>query len=266
MISFKSVRKSFAGIPLLKNISFELKQGEKVSLLGPGACGKSTILKMLLGLEKPDQGEIQLLECDMINAPEPEKQKTLRNVGMAFQQSALFDFMTVEENLNFAMENMTDFSKTKMDEKIEYLLRTVKLPRTRNMFPFELSGGMQRRIGVARALATEPILAIFDEPTAGLDPVTSTIILNMINELIDLRSDKSMLVSTSSVEIAIRFADRVIIVHEGRIVGDGQWRDLLINGQEWVRYFLGIRLKGIDIRYAKELHLPKEFIEANWKT
>src|SRR5688500_9053652 len=123
---------------------------------------------------------------------------------MAFQQGGLFDFMTVEENLVFAMEHMTDMKSQEMSQKIDALLKTVKLTRTRRMFPHELSGGMKRRIGIARALATDPVVSIFDEPTSGLDPVTSTIILNMIHELGVQKDEGAQLVATSSVEIAIR--------------------------------------------------------------
>lgn len=264
MISFQSVKKSFGSHTVLGDISFSLAKGEKVSLLGPGACGKSTILKLLLGLDKPDAGEISLYGNDMVSATEVEKQNILKKVGMAFQQGALFDYMTVEENLLFAMDNMTNYDSVKKRDNITNLLNTVKLPKTRKMFPFELSGGMQRRVGVARALTTGADLAIFDEPTAGLDPVTSTIILNMINELVDLKEGKSMLVATSSVEIAIRFAKRVILVNEGRVVDDGLWQDMLVHGSDWVRNFLGVRLIGIDIEYARELGLPEEFIKQHW--
>jgi phospholipid/cholesterol/gamma-HCH transport system ATP-binding protein len=183
VMTLEAVSKSYDKIPVLKNISFRIQPGERVSLLGPGGCGKSTILKILLGLTPPDSGDVQLMDRDMVTASEREKQQTLRKVGMAFQQGGLFDFMTVEENLVFAMEHMTDMDAGEMSQKIDALLKTVKLTRTRRMFPHELSGGMKRRIGIARALATDPVVSIFDEPTSGLDPVTSTIILNMIHEL-----------------------------------------------------------------------------------
>ena len=260
MLEVKDIAKSYARKSVLDGVSFSLAPGEKVSIIGPGACGKSTILKIILGIIPPDAGHVDLLGVDMVHASEEEKQQILRKVGVAFQQGALFDYMTVEENLKFAMENMTDFSPRKMDDVVHKLLASVKLPRVRHMFPYELSGGMQRRVGLARALATHPQLAIFDEPTAGLDPVTSTIILNMINNLVDLKEERSMIVVTSSVEIAIRFAKRVILVHDGRVVGDGPWQQLLLDGSDWVRYFLGVRLKGIDVDYARELELPEPFI------
>lgn len=264
MISLNAVSKSFEDLEILRSISFRIDEGERASLLGPGGCGKSTILKILLGLVPPDAGEVTLFDTDMAKASESEKLKVLKRVGMAFQQGALFDDMTVQENLFFAMEHMTDFSDEKMTERSETLMRGVKLGRTLNMFPFELSGGMQRRVGIVRALSTDPEVAIFDEPTSGLDPVTSTIILNMISELQKGRDNVASLISTTSVEVAIRYAKRLIVVNEGTVVADGDWRELLMEGPEWVRHFLSVRLIGLDREYADQLQLPAEFIAAHW--
>lgn len=264
VISLQNVKKSFGGASVLKDISFSVEKGERISLIGPGGSGKSTILKILLGLMEPDDGEVSLMGTDMRVAKEEERQVTLRRVGMAFQQGALFDFMTVRENLIFAMENMTEMDLATMDKTLKHLLQGVKLGRTENMFPYELSGGMQRRVGIARALCTSPVVSIFDEPTSGLDPVTSTIILNMILELGGTSDETSQMVVTSNVEIGIRFADRLLVVNEGKIVADGPWRELLLKGPEWVRHFLGVRFIGLDLDYAHELKLPEEFIKAHW--
>jgi phospholipid/cholesterol/gamma-HCH transport system ATP-binding protein len=264
LISLSNVKMSFGGVTLLNDISFEIKKGERVSLIGPGGSGKSTILKILLGLLPPDQGEVRLMDLDMRTAKEDERQVILRKVGMAFQQGALFDFMTVRENLIFAMENMTDMSLPEMDQKLKSLLQGVKLGRTENMYPYELSGGMQRRVGIARALCTDPVMAIFDEPTSGLDPVTSTIILNMISALAGGSAETAQMIVTSNVEIGIRFAERLIVIHEGRVVADGSWKELLLHGSEWVKHFLGVRFIGLDLEYAHELKLPQEFIDKYW--
>jgi phospholipid/cholesterol/gamma-HCH transport system ATP-binding protein len=265
MIDLRHVSKSFGRQRLLEDISFHVAPGERISLLGPGGCGKTTILKLILGLLDADEGEIELLGHDIrrMNS-DTERREIIRKVGMAFQQGALFDFMTVRDNLFFAMEHMTAFSAQEMDSRVKSLLKAVKIAHSENMFPFELSGGMQRRVGIVRALATDPVVAFFDEPTAGLDPVTSTIILNMILELAGRSSERALVVSTSNVEIAIRFADRVVMVNEGRVVADGLWRDLILSGSEWVKRFLSVRLIGLDLDYARELDLPKPFVEQHW--
>jgi phospholipid/cholesterol/gamma-HCH transport system ATP-binding protein len=264
VIVLKNVRKSFGPVEVLRDISLTLREGERASLLGPGGCGKSTILKIALGLLAPDSGTVSLRGHDMVAARESQKREILRRVGMAFQQGALFDFMTVRENLLFAMENMTELDSMAMDQRIKELLAGVKLGRTESMFPWELSGGMQRRVGIARALCTDPQVAIFDEPTSGLDPVTSTIILNMILELGGRSKGHALLIATSNVEIAIRFAERIILVNNGEVVADGPWRDLLLDGSEWVRHFLGVRLIGLDLDYVRGLQLPEPFIAQHW--
>lgn len=249
---------------LLDDISFSVEAGERVTILGPGGCGKSTILKLICGLLKPDEGKISLFSEDLWSLTDVEKNNLLKSVGIAFQQGGLFDFMSVSDNLKFAMSNMTQLSATEMDDVVEDLLGKVKLARTKDMFPYELSGGMQRRVGIARALCTNPVISIFDEPTAGLDPVTSTIILNMIAELGARVKNSSLICCTSNVEIGIRFASRIILIHEGKIVADGNWKDLLLNGDEWTRYFLGTRFIGLDLEYARGLNLPEQFIEKHW--
>jgi phospholipid/cholesterol/gamma-HCH transport system ATP-binding protein len=265
VIELRNVRKSFGTEELLKDISFSVKAGERISLLGPGGCGKTTVLKLILGLLAPDSGAISLMGRDVAAMKsDTERRQVLKKVGMAFQQGALFDFMTVRDNLFFAMEHMTEFSPAEMDQRVKALLEAVKIGRTEYQYPFELSGGMQRRVGIVRALATDPVVAFFDEPTAGLDPVTSTIILNMILDLAGKTTDQALVVATSNVEIAIRFASRVVIIHEGRVVADGLWRELLVEGPPWVQHFLRVRLIGLDEEYARELDLPQKFIDWHW--
>ena len=269
MIEFSQVNKSFSGVPLLREVSFKVSLGERVSLIGPGGCGKTTLLKILLGLVPPDAGTALLMSQQMQEEAEQEgekrRQQILRRVGMAFQQGGLFDFMTVRENLLFAMSHMTSLSPELMEQRVKDLLAGVRLPHTTNQFPYELSGGMKRRVGIARALCTDPVIALFDEPTSGLDPVTSTIILNMIQDLAGKSGEqKTLLISTTNVEIAMRFAERMIVLNDGVIMADGLWKDLLLTGPEWVRHFLGMRLIGLSLNYVRELGLPDAFIAKHW--
>ena len=266
MIKFQDVHFAYDEYePLLDGVSFEVKPGERISLIGPGGCGKSTVLRLLCGLSIPKSGKIELFDTDVSRISRRERNQLLKSVGVAFQQGGLFDFMTVDENIKFAMSNMTDFTAERQDEIVNNLLDEVKLGRTKQMFPFELSGGMQRRVGIARAICTDPVVSIFDEPTAGLDPVTSTIILDMIKKLTGNTENAASICCTSNVEIGIRFADRVLVLHEGKIVADGPWRELLLTGSDWVRHFLSTRFIGLDLEYAKELDLPADFIQKHWK-
>ena len=170
MIECRNLCKSFADNNVIAGVSFLVPAGERVSLVGPGGCGKTTVLKLLLGVLAPDEGEAKILDKSLVNGTDEVRKKTLQQVGMAFQQGGLFDFMTVGDNLAFAMEHMTDLSQQQMQEVSQRLLQAVKLARAMDLFPYELSGGMQRRVGIARALCTDPKVAIFDEPTSGLDP------------------------------------------------------------------------------------------------
>lgn len=262
MIEFEGVSKSYGDLEILANVSLTIEPGERISIVGPGASGKTTLLKLLLGLVQPDAGSVKIFNRELVGMAESDIQDLVRDVGVAFQQGALFDYMTVKENLEFAMENMRSYSDEERQQRIARLLAAVKLPHTMDMYPYELSGGMQRRVGIARCLCTDPLVAIFDEPTSGLDPVTSTIILNMIHELAGHTEDGIQLIATTAVEIALRFSERIIVLKDAAIVGDGLWRDLLVSGTPWVRYFLGVRLKGISAAYAQELGLPEEFLNS----
>ncbi len=255
VIKVDNLYKSF-DFPLFKGLSFSMTKGERVSIIGPGGCGKTTLLKILLGLEPFDNGVVELLGHDMKILGGKES-STLKKIGMAFQQGALFDFMTVRENIIFAMEHLTSYTKKEMEDRVIKLLRAVKLDNTSNLYPYELSGGMQKRVGIAKALSSDPSLAMFDEPTAGLDPVTSTIIINMIQQMIE---DRSSIICTTSIETAIRFADRFIVINEGRVIADDDWRELLASKNQWVAHFIGDRLHGIDIEYARDLGVPEKYV------
>lgn len=255
VIKVDNLYKSF-DFPLFRGLSFKVNQGQRVSIIGPGGCGKTTLIKILLGLESIDNGSVEVLSHDMKILGGKEN-STLKKIGIAFQQGALFDFMTVRENIIFAMKHLTSYSKPQMEQKVLSLLSAVKLENTSNLYPYELSGGMQKRVGIAKALSSDPELAIFDEPTAGLDPVTSTIIINMIKEMIQ---DRSSIICTTSIETAIRFADRFIVINDGVVVADGNWLDLLGSSNQWVAHFIGDRLKGIDLEYARDLGVPEKYV------
>ena len=264
MIKCYRIGRSYFEEEVLKNITFTIRKGERVSILGPGGSGKSVILKIIVGLEKPDTGFSKLMKIDLTETSFKNKKDVLCGLGMAFQQGGLFDFMTVKENLMFVMDNMTKFSDAVKNKKVTEILSAVKLAKTENLYPHEMSGGMRRRVGIARALCINPKVAIFDEPTAGLDPVTSSIILNRILQLSEDDKESSMVVATSNVEVAIRFSSRIILLKDTRVIADGPWKDLLLDGSNWIRNFLETRLIGLSTDYIKFLDLPPSFVKKHW--
>ncbi len=243
IVSLKDVSVSFSeGNPVLKNLSLSLNKGESVSILGPGGCGKSTLLKLILGIVHPhsSSGEVEIFQQNIGSLKPLEQENVRRKIGIAFQQGALFDFMNVRENILFAMENMTTFTKEEREKRVKIFLAQVNLPDVEEKLPSELSGGMRRRVGIVRAMVTNPELALLDEPTAGLDPVTTSIVIDMIHK-IGKKINATMVCVTSSVEVAFRFAEKVAILREGRIVGLGTQEELLNLEDPWITHFLTLR-------------------------
>jgi phospholipid/cholesterol/gamma-HCH transport system ATP-binding protein len=240
VLEAQGIAKSYGNNAVLKNVTFQIHDGERLAILGPGGSGKSTLLKVLLGIVPPDQGQVTILGQNMGSLSRPERQVLLMQLGMAFQQGALFDFMTVRENILFAMENMTSMLPAEMEERTAQMLAAVKLPHALHKIPSELSGGMRRRVGIVRALATNPKIALLDEPTAGLDPVTSRTVIEMIHNLATLVGS-SLICVTSNVDVAFSFAERVAVLKDGQIAADGNWQSLHSMGDAWLTHFLDVR-------------------------
>jgi phospholipid/cholesterol/gamma-HCH transport system ATP-binding protein len=193
-IIFEDVAISFEGLQVLDGVSFELKRGETKVLLGVAGSGKSTILKLCLGLLEPDRGHIYVLGHDVTSMTEEELFELRNKVGMVFQESALFDSMTVRENVAFRMME-EKIPVEEIERRVREALRFVELENTVDMFPSELSGGMRRRVGIARAIITQPEILLYDSPTGGLDPITSTTIIELIMKQRDVNKSSSLLVS-----------------------------------------------------------------------
>lgn len=226
--------------PILQGLNLTLNKGESIAILGPGGSGKSTLLKMILGLVPHKRGSISLFGKPVEGLSGKERETINKRIGIAFQQGALFDFMTVRENILFAMENMTTIVKDECEERVKHLLAEVELPDAADKIPSELSGGMRRRVGIVRAMVTNPELALLDEPAAGLDPVTSSVVIDMIHR-IGKSVQASMVCVTSNVDVAFRFANKVGILKDGKIVGLGTKEELLNLNDEWITKFLTLR-------------------------
>ena len=242
VVVFQDVYKEYDGRPVLDGVSFTVRQGEYVSLTGESTSGKSTIFKTIVGLVKPDRGRIYLFGQDPYAVPEKEKQRLLKRLEMQFQSGALFDSMIVEENMKFVLDEETDLPQRDKQAIIERLLKGVSLFSAKKNYPFELSGGMKKRVAVARTLATTPELALFDEPAAGLDPVTSVRIINLIKSLV-AEHDMTIMVATTDVHTAMRFSDRFLLIRDGKVYADAPWTQLKESGDEYTRKFLSRALQ-----------------------
>lgn len=193
-ILFEDICITFEGQAVLNGVSFQLKRGETKVLLGVAGSGKSTILKLCLGLIKPDRGSIYVLGHDVTTMSEEELFDLRSKIGIVFQESALFDSLTVRENVAFRLmeEKIPD---SEIEQRVREALSFVELENTVDMFPSELSGGMRRRVGIARAIITHPEVLLYDSPTGGLDPVTSTTIIELIMKQRDVYKTSALLVS-----------------------------------------------------------------------
>ncbi|HKM16836.1 MAG: ATP-binding cassette domain-containing protein [Firmicutes bacterium] len=216
MFVLKDVCFSADGNQILKQITLSINHGEIFVIMGLSGAGKSTILRLLNGLIRPDSGLILVDGTDISKATEKELGPIRRKVGMVFQSSALFDSLTVAENVGFAWRN-DRISKSELAQKVKEALALVRLADVESKMPAELSGGMKKRVGLARAIAMQPQAILYDEPTSGLDPMTSNTILSLIRDLNE-RLQVTSVVVTHDLEGAFKIADRVALLHEGEII------------------------------------------------
>ncbi len=227
MISIRNVTKTFGGKNVLNGLSLEIPRGETLVIMGQSGCGKSVLLKIITGLISADSGEIWF-DGTEISSLNGKKLNTLRRrIGMLFQSAALFDSMTVAENVAFMLDQHTDLDKQEMHKVVDEKLSLVDLAGVQDLRPAELSGGMRKRVGLARALAFDPEVIFYDEPTTGLDPVTCTEINQLIRDLHE-RLQVTSVVVTHDMHSAFSVATRMAMIHEGRQIAYGS-PDEMIN-------------------------------------
>jgi len=236
-ISVAGLRKSFGKQTVLDGITFQLESGQVTCVLGRSGSGKSVLLKLLIGLETPDAGSIRLEGHDVSSASTKELNEARMKVGFLFQESALYDSMTVEENVAFPLRRHTKLSDTERRDRVHQLLGSVGMDRDLDKMPSDISGGMQKRVGLARALALDPVIVMFDEPTAGLDPITAAEIARLIVELRDQRHITSIVV-THDLHTARTIADRLIVLKEGKTLFDGTFQDLEQSKDPFITQFM----------------------------
>ncbi|MCK5687620.1 ABC transporter ATP-binding protein [Myxococcota bacterium] len=237
MIIVKDVKKSFGEHQVLKGVSLHAYRGKTRVILGLSGSGKSVLMKNIIGLLRPDSGDIVI---DGENITEMDDKNLLRvrsKFGMVFQQSALFDSMSVGENVAFPLREHTKKSDKEIAEMVADKLELVGLPGTENKFPSELSGGMRKRVGLARAVILGPEIVLYDEPTTGLDPITTASVDEMIQEASEKLKVTSIVIS-HDIGSAFNVADDISVIHEGQIVEDCAPAELRNSEHPFVKKFL----------------------------
>src|SRR5882724_9048604 len=259
-IRFEDVSLAFDDRQVLDRISFRLAHGETKALFGVAGSGKSTILKLALGLIKPDSGHIYVLGEEVSQMSEKDLFTLRGRVGMVFQESALFDSFTVRENVAFRLIEDGNVAENEIDRRVREALSFVELEHTVDMFPAELSGGMRRRVAIARAIITQPEVILYDSPTGGLDPVTSTTIIQLIVKQRDVFKTSSLLVThrlQDAFIMASHYFDRntnemrplprgargevpmtFLVLREGKIIFDGDAHELAHSKDEYIREYI----------------------------
>jgi phospholipid/cholesterol/gamma-HCH transport system ATP-binding protein len=259
-IVFENVSISFEENQVLEGISFHLAPGETKALFGVAGSGKSIILKLTLGLIKPDAGRIWVLGEEVSALPEEDLFELRRRIGMVFQESALFDSLTVRENVAFRLLEEGGTSSDEVERRVREALRFVELEHTLDMSPGELSGGMRRRVAIARAMITQPEVLLYDSPTGGLDPVTSTTIIELLVKQRDVYNSSSLLVThrlQDAFTMASHYFDRsenqmrplqpgqrgqvsmsFLILRDGKVIFDGNAHELAHSRDEYIREYI----------------------------
>lgn len=239
MIEIQGLRKRFGDLVVLDGVDFEVREGETIALLGPSGTGKSVLLKHIIGLLHPDEGRVLVDDQDVARLPRAELATLRRTIGYVFQNGALFDSMNVFENIRLGLTDPKQYNdKEYCVERVAQCLALVNLaPETEKKLPAELSGGMRKRVGIARAIAGAPKYLLYDEPTSGLDPVNADIIDGLVKRLSDELGVTSVMV-THDVRGAFRVADRIALLMKGCIVLQGTKEEFLASEKPEVKAFL----------------------------
>jgi phospholipid/cholesterol/gamma-HCH transport system ATP-binding protein len=246
VISLKGIRKSFGSLEVLKGVDLEVRKGENLVVLGRSGSGKSVLIKIIAGLLRPDAGSVLVLGED-VDALDVRQLRQLRTkIGFSFQGSALYDGMTVRANLEFPLvRNKRNLSGQEIDQAVKKVLEDVGLSKTIDQMPAELSGGQKKRIGIARTLILQPEIMLYDEPTAGLDPVSSVEINQLINEVQE-RYSTSAVIITHDLTCARTTGDRLIMLSDGCFIRQGEFDAVFATDDPKVRDFYNYNFISTD--------------------
>ncbi|MGB9613192.1 MAG: ABC transporter ATP-binding protein [Candidatus Margulisiibacteriota bacterium] len=237
MIKLRNLTKYYGQLRVLEDITFDIPDGDFLAIIGPSGCGKSTLLRLLLRLEEPTAGTIFINGLEIGTLDEEGLVKLRQKIGMVFQFGALFDSLSVFENIAFPLREHTNLSEREILKIVKEKLKMVEMEGTENLMPEELSGGMQKRVGVARALAFDPSIILYDEPTTGLDPVTSLTIEELMLKL-SRELKVTSIVVTHVMPTAYRVAKRVVMLHEGKFIEGGTPEQVQNTDNQIIRSFI----------------------------
>lgn len=238
VIRIRNLYKAFDETEVLKGVDLDLKKGENLVVLGRSGTGKSVLIKCIVGLISPDRGAIEVLGENALTRDQKKLNMLRRKVGFSFQLSALYDSMTIRENLEFPLKrNLGIYNQKELDERVIQALEEVGLAKAADQWPADLSGGQKKRIGVARTLILNPEIMLYDEPTAGLDPITSEEINELIIE-VQKRHGTSSIIITHDLTCARTVADRLIFLYNGQNHFDGPFNELMNTRDPLLRTFL----------------------------
>ena len=226
MIEVKGLYKEFDGKTVLEDINIQFRPGECSLIIGASGSGKTVLLKNLVGLYEPDRGDILYGERNFTKMKFEERKLFRKEMGMLFQESALFDFATVEENIMFPMDFFTEWSLEQKLERVNFCLKRVNLENSNKLYPAQLSGGMQKRVGIARAIALNPKYLFCDEPNSGLDPTTAIVIDRLIQEI--TREYKiTTVVNTHDMNSVMEIGDHIGFIHKGHLLWEGSNKEIM---------------------------------------
>jgi len=261
LIEVDDLHFSYGGLKVLKGINLKIPRGKVVGIMGPSGCGKSTLLRHFGGQLRPLQGSVKFMGQVVHKLSDEELYKMRLKMGMMFQVSGLFTDMSVYDNLAFPLREHTDLSKEMINDLVLMKLQAVGLRGTRNLMPSELSGGMQRRVALARAIANDPPLVMYDEPFAGLDPISLNTIANLIRTLNDALGTTSIVV-TYDLMSSLKVVDYLFFIHNGVVAAQGTVDEMLNSQDPSVHQFLHAEPDGpIAFQYSSKHYM--EDLKAN---